>query len=222
MKIQAWQDVLEKIEQAAKTADRNPKDIQLLAVSKTFPLPDIQTLFAAGQKAFGENYAQELQEKAQALPEAEWHFIGPIQSNKTKIIATHASWVHSVDRVNILQRLSRQRPSHLPPLNICLQVNVSGETTKSGVSSDALLSLAHAAQYPNLHLRGLMCIAEASQDQARVRAQFAMLRQLFDKLNQEGLELDTLSMGMSSDLDLAILEGSTIVRVGSAIFGARK
>lgn len=219
--IQAWQNVLAKIAQAAAKAQRQPKDVQLLAVSKTFPLSAIQTLFAAGQKAFGENYAQELQMKALALPEAEWHFIGPIQSNKTKIIATHASWVHSVDRISILQRLSRHRPHNLPPLNICLQVNVSQEATKSGVSLEDLSALAYAMQYPNLRLRGLMCIPEASSDPAKLRTQFANLRHAFDLLNQAGFQLDTLSMGMSSDFDMAICEGATMVRVGAAIFGAR-
>lgn len=219
--IQSWQNVLAKIARAAVKKGRFPKDVQLLAVSKTFPLSAIQILFAAGQKAFGESYAQELQRKAQALPEAEWHFIGPIQSNKAKIIATHASWVHSVDRISILQRLSKLRPSELPPLNICLQVNVSQEATKSGVSLKDLSALACAMQYPNLRLRGLMCIPEASADQANLRTQFAHLRHAFDLLNQAGFALDTLSMGMSNDFDMAICEGATMVRVGAAIFGAR-
>lgn len=220
-KIKAWQNVLKKMAHTAENAGRDPKEIRLLAVSKNFPLVDIQTLFTAGQQAFGESYAQELQAKAQALPEAEWHFIGPLQSNKTKIVAQYASWVHSVDRAIIAQRLASQRPTHLPPLNICLQVNISEEGTKQGVEVKELRALAKAVEHPNLRLRGLMGIAEATQDHAKLHIQFAMLREAFNELNKAGFKLDTLSMGMTNDLHIAIVEGSTMVRVGTAIFGVR-
>jgi pyridoxal phosphate enzyme (YggS family) len=183
---------------------------------------------AAGQLAFGENYLQEALDKiasvAQAQPDAavEWHFIGPIQSNKTRPIAASFAWVHTVERLKIAQRLSEQRPPELGPLNICLQVNISGEASKSGASPEELPALAReVAQLPNLRLRGLMAIPEPTTDVAEQRAAFARVRALFDALRAEGLELDTLSMGMSGDLAPAIAEGATIVRVGSAIFGKR-
>ena len=219
--VKARQAILEKIAHTARSAGRDPKEIQLLAVSKTFPLSCVQQLFATGQRAFGESYAQELQEKAQALPEAEWHFIGSLQTNKTRIVANYASWVHSVDRAIIAQRLASQRPEHLPSLNICLQVNISEKAPKKGILIKDLSSLAQAVQYTNLRLRGLMCIAETTQDRTKLRNQFAVLREAFNGLNQEGFNLDTLSMGMSNDLEIAIIEGATMVRVGSAIFGAR-
>jgi pyridoxal phosphate enzyme (YggS family) len=220
--VQAWQQVMNNIQNAAFQAQREPSHIALLAVSKTVPIAVIQQLFAAGQVAFGENYAQELQEKAPLLPQAQWHFIGPLQSNKTRIVAQWASWVHSVDRAKILQRLSSQRPAHFPRLNICLEVNVSGELSKGGVLPQALPDLARKAiQYPNLQLRGLMCIAEATRNKPTLHAQFALLRQLLDALNAQGFTLDTLSMGMTQDLDIAITEGATMVRVGRAIFGNR-
>ena len=221
--VQAWRHVLDKLGTAAKALQRDPSSIRLLAVSKTFPLADIQTLFAAGQHAFGENYAKELQEKATVLPQAEWHFIGPLQSNKTRIVAKYADWVHSVDRPSILQRLSIQRPAYLPDLNICLAVNVRDAISKNGVLPEALRCLAETAlQYHNLRLRGLMCIAEATSDALKLRAQFFTLYRLFDELNQTGFALDTLSMGMTNDLDIAIAAGANMVRVGTAIFGARK
>ena len=216
------------ITDAVKASERTRNDVQLLAVSKTFPAQAVQDAMAAGQLAFGENYLQEALDKiasvAQAQPDAavEWHFIGPIQSNKTRPIAASFAWVHTVERLKIAQRLSEQRPPELGPLNICLQVNISGEASKSGASPEELPALAReVAQLPNLRLRGLMAIPEPTTDVAEQRAAFARVRALFDALRAEGLELDTLSMGMSGDLAPAIAEGATIVRVGSAIFGKR-
>ena len=216
------------ITDAVKASERTRSDVQLLAVSKTFPAQAVQDAMAVGQLAFGENYLQEALDKiasvAQAQPDAavEWHFIGPIQSNKTRPIAASFAWVHTVERLKIAQRLSEQRPPELGPLNICLQVNISGEASKSGASPDELPALAReVAQLPNLRLRGLMAIPEPTTDVAEQRAAFARVRALFDALRAEGLELDTLSMGMSGDLAPAIAEGATIVRVGSAIFGKR-
>jgi pyridoxal phosphate enzyme (YggS family) len=216
------------ITDAVKASERARNDVQLLAVSKTFPAQAVLDAMAAGQLAFGENYLQEALDKiasvAQAQPDAavEWHFIGPIQSNKTRPIAASFAWVHTVERLKIAQRLSEQRPPELGPLNICLQVNISGEASKSGASPEELPALAsEVAQLPNLRLRGLMAIPEPTTDVAEQRAAFARVRALFDALRAEGLALDTLSMGMSGDLAPAIAEGATIVRVGSAIFGKR-
>jgi pyridoxal phosphate enzyme (YggS family) len=213
---------------AAQAANRPMSSVQLLAVSKTFPMEAVLDAIAAGQRAFGENYLQEGVEKiaavARAQPDAglEWHFIGPIQSNKTRPIATNFAWVHTVERLKIAQRLSEQRPPELGPLNICLQVNISGEATKSGATATELPELARqVAALPNLRLRGLMAIPEPQTDPALQRAAFARLRQFADGLRADGLEIDTLSMGMSGDMASAILEGATIVRVGSAIFGSR-
>lgn len=216
------------ITDAVKASERTRSDVQLLAVSKTFPAQAVLDAMAAGQLAFGENYLQEALDKiasvAQAQPDAavEWHFIGPIQSNKTRPIAASFAWVHTVERLKIAQRLSEQRPAELGPLNICLQVNISGEASKSGASPEELPVLAReVAQLPNLRLRGLMAIPEPTTDIAEQRAAFTRVRALFDALRAEGLALDTLSMGMSGDLAPAIAEGATIVRVGSAIFGKR-
>ena len=216
------------ITDAVKASERARNDVQLLAVSKTFPAQAVLDAMAVGQLAFGENYLQEALDKiasvAQAQPDAavEWHFIGPIQSNKTRPIAASFAWVHTVERLKIAQRLSEQRPPELGPLNICLQVNISGEASKSGASPEELPALAReVAQLPNLRLRGLMAIPEPTTDVAEQRAAFARVRALFDALRAEGLEMDTLSMGMSGDLAPAIAEGATIVRVGSAIFGKR-
>lgn len=216
------------ISDAVKASERTRSDVQLLAVSKTFPAQAVLDAMAAGQLAFGENYLQEALDKiasvAQAQPDAavEWHFIGPIQSNKTRPIAASFAWVHTVERLKIAQRLSEQRPPELGPLNICLQVNISGEASKSGASPDELPALAReVAQLPNLRLRGLMAIPEPTTDVAEQRTAFARVRALFDALRADGLALDTLSMGMSGDLAPAIAEGATIVRVGSAIFGKR-
>ena len=216
------------ITDAVKASERTRSEVQLLAVSKTFPAQAVLDAMATGQLAFGENYLQEALDKiasvAQAQPDAavEWHFIGPIQSNKTRPIAASFAWVHTVERLKIAQRLSEQRPPELGPLNICLQVNISGEASKSGASPEELPALAReVAQLPNLRLRGLMAIPEPTTDVAEQRAAFARVRALFDALRADGLALDTLSMGMSGDLAPAIAEGATIVRVGSAIFGKR-
>jgi pyridoxal phosphate enzyme (YggS family) len=201
--------------------DRDPATVGLLAVSKTQPAAAIREAAAGGIRDFGENYLQEALDKQAELSDLSlaWHFIGPIQSNKTKSIAEHFDWVHSVDRLKIAQRLSDQRPAELPPLNICLQVNVSGEASKSGCAPEELLQLAQAvAAMPQLRLRGLMCIPAPSEDPAEQRAAFARLRALRDELP---LTLDTLSMGMSQDLEAAIAEGATWVRIGTALFGAR-
>lgn len=211
----------ERIRAAAQASGRDLDHIGLLAVSKTKPAAAVREAYAAGIRDFGENYLQEALEKQAELSELPliWHFIGPIQSNKTKPIAEHFAWVHSVDRLKIAQRLSEQRPADLPPLNICLQVNVSAEDSKSGCAPAELAALAQAvSQLPNLRLRGLMAIPEPTDDVAAQRAAFARLRELRDGLP---LPLDTLSMGMSHDLDAAIAEGATWVRIGTALFGAR-
>lgn len=216
--------VQERIQQACVTAARNPFSVRLLAVSKTFPASQVAEAFAAGQSAFGENYIQEAVEKITALAHLplEWHCIGPIQSNKTRLVAEHFDWVHSVDRLKIAQRLSEQRPDNFAPLNICLQINIDGGPTKSGVAPEEALALALAVyQLPRLRLRGIMTIPEPSGDFASASKAHREARTLFDSLCQSGLALDTMSMGMSADLEAAIAEGSTMVRVGSAIFGGR-
>ncbi len=222
------QAVRERIAQAARAVSREPHDVTLLAVSKTFDAGYVAAALAAGQGAFGENYLQEALDKMAALralqPDAAvaWHFIGPIQSNKTRPIAEHFDWVHSVDREKIAQRLSEQRPPGLPPLNVCVQVNVSNEASKSGAAMDEAAAIARAAAaLPRLRLRGLMAIPEPGDDVQQQRADFRRVRELFDALRAEGLPLDTLSMGMSGDLEAAVAEGATIVRVGTAIFGQR-
>lgn len=220
----ALQAVRERIARAAMQCGRVPTSIALLAVSKTFGPDRIRAAYVGGQRAFGESYTQEALTKIAALPDLvlEWHFIGPVQSNKTKPIAQHFAWVHGVDRAIIAQRLSEQRPADLPPLNICLQVNVSGETSKRGVAPAQLAALARAvAPLPRIRLRGLMAIPAPTEDTLQQRAAFCVVRALFLQLNAQGFALDTLSIGMSDDLEAAIAEGATIVRVGSAIFGAR-
>ena len=210
-----------RIREAAQASGRVPEDVRLLAVSKTKPAAALREAFACGQHDFGENYLQEALAKQAELGDLDivWHFIGPIQSNKTKPLAEHFAWVHSVDRLKIAERLSAQRPAQLPPLNICLQVNVSLEPSKSGCHPDELPALAAAvAALPNLRLRGLMAIPEPTTDVSAQHAAFACLRTLRDSLP---LGLDTLSMGMSDDLEAAIAEGATWVRIGSALFGAR-
>ena len=210
-----------RIREAAQAVGRDPAGIRLLAVSKTQPAEAIRAAYACGQGDFGENYLQEALGKQQELTDLPlcWHFIGPIQSNKTKAIAEHFAWVHSVDRLKIAQRLAEQRPAELPPLNVCLQVNVSGEASKSGCAPQDLPALAAAvAALPHLRLRGLMAIPEPTDDPAEQRAAFARLRELQARLPYE---LDTLSMGMSHDLESAIAEGATWVRIGTALFGAR-
>lgn len=213
-----------RIADAAVAAGRDPAMLRLLAVSKTWPADSVREAAAAGQRAFGENYVQEGAAKVDELAGLglEWHFIGPLQSNKTRLVANRFSWVHSVDRLKIAERLSGQRDVHLPPLEVCIQVNVSGEASKSGVAPPDLPELARAvAALPRLRLRGLMAIPEPTPDVALQRARFASLRAMRDELNAAGLALDTLSMGMSDDLEAAIAEGSTLVRVGTAIFGSR-
>lgn len=212
------------IAQAAHSAQRRVEDVALLAVSKTFPAAAVRDAYSAGQHVFGENYVQEALDKIAALRDLplEWHFIGPVQSNKTRAIAENFAWVHGVDRLKIAERLSAQRPPNMPPLNVCIQVNVSGEDSKSGVTPAEAFELAQAvAQLPQLKLRGLMAIPAPVAGLAEQRLPFALLRELMRQLNAQGLQLDTLSMGMSYDLEAAVLEGATIVRVGTAIFGVR-
>lgn len=218
------QAVHDRMEAACRTAGRRVADVSLLAVSKTFPATAIAEAFRAGQRAFGENYIQEGVEKIAALRDLpiEWHCIGPIQSNKTRLVAENFDWVHTVERLKIAQRLSEQRPLDKAPLQVCIQVNVDGGANKSGVPPDEALALAkQVALLPGLRLRGIMCIPEPAPDLIASIALLTRVRALFDALNQEGLALDTLSMGMSADLDAAIQAGSTLVRVGSAIFGGR-
>lgn len=216
--------VLTRIEGAASQASRRSDEITLIAVSKTKPAEAIEAAAACGLQHFGENYLQEALEKIETLHELDltWHFIGPIQSNKTRPIAEHFDWVHSVDRLKIAQRLSDQRPAHLGPLNICLQVNISNEDTKSGVSADQAPELAKAiTTLPNIRLRGVMAIPKPSDDPAEQAAAFEKVVTLFNILRHTNPELDTLSMGMSQDLEAAIAAGSTMVRIGTDIFGAR-
>ncbi len=222
------QTVQDRIRHACAVAQRGVEQVTLLAVSKTQTPEAVAQAVAAGQRDFGENYVQEGVEKILALRELlpeqplSWHCIGPLQSNKTRLVAEHFDWVQSVDRLKIAQRLSEQRPAGLARLQVCLQVNVDGGANKSGVSPAELPALAQAvAQLPGLRLRGLMCIPEPAESVAAQRVAFDQARALFDDLNRQGLALDTLSMGMSDDLDAAIASGSTLVRVGRAIFGDR-
>jgi pyridoxal phosphate enzyme (YggS family) len=212
----------ERIAAACLAAHRPADSVDLLAVSKTFPAAAVRAAHAAGQTAFGESYLQEALAKQAELADLplEWHFIGPVQSNKTRPIAEHFAWVHGIDRLKIAHRLSEARPAGLPALNVCIQVNVSAEASKHGVAPDQALALARQVQcLPGLSLRGFMAIPRETADPGAQRAQFATLRRLLDEA--AGLGLDTLSMGMSGDLEAAIMEGATIVRVGSAIFGRR-
>ena len=229
--------VRERIAAACRQHGRDPATVTLLAVSKTFPLEAVCEALRAGQTAFGENYVQEGVDKIRTLQQwrdqppaeglapavvAQWHCIGPLQSNKTRPVAEHFDWVHSVDRLKIAQRLSEQRPPGMAPLQVCIQVNVDGGPNKSGVTPDEAPALAHAvAALPRLQLRGLMCIPEPAESFEQACEVFGRARRLFDRLRGEGLDLDTLSMGMSADLEAAIASGSTLVRVGTAIFGAR-
>ena len=220
------QQVHAHIAQACAAAERPVSAVTLLCVSKTQTADAVRAAFEAGERSFGENYVQEGIDKIATLADLRsritWHLIGPLQSNKTRVVAEHFDWVHSVDRLKIAQRLSEQRPVHLPPLQICLQVNISGEASKSGLMPDELPQVAQAvSQLPRLQLRGLMSIPEPAESEAQQRAPHAALRELFHALNQTGLALDTLSMGMTADMNAAILEGATVVRVGTAIFGAR-
>ena len=218
------QTLRERIAAACIVAGRKPAAVHLLAVSKTFDAQAVAQAFAAGQTAFGENYIQEAVQKIVELRTLalQWHCIGPIQSNKTKLVAEHFDWVHTVDRLKIAQRLSEQRPAHLAPLQVCIQVNVDGGASKSGVLPEEALALAQqVAALPHLRLRGVMSIPEPAPDFEAACAVFAKVKAVFDNLNAAGLALDTLSMGMSADLEAAIASGSTMVRVGTAIFGGR-
>lgn len=221
------QAVIQRIAKAAAASGRSADDITLLAVSKTWPASAVSEAFVAGQRAFGENYVQEGVEKVLALRatgaiDLFWHFIGPLQSNKTRQIAEHFDWVHSLDRLKIAERLAAQRPAGALPLNVCIQVNISGEASKSGCLPADTRDLAHAvAALPGLKLRGLMAIPEPAEDFEQQREPFLRVKALFEQLQQEGMPVDTLSMGMSHDLEAAISAGATIVRVGTAIFGQR-
>jgi pyridoxal phosphate enzyme (YggS family) len=217
------QRVQTRIQSACLAAGRDPASVRLLVVSKTFGPEAVREAYAAGQRAFGENYIQEGVDKIQALKDlsVEWHCIGPIQSNKTRLVAEHFDWVHSIDRLKTAERLSAQRPPNLAPLQVCIQVNLDGGENKSGVAPDQALALAQAvAELPNLQLRGIMTIPEPGDD-AATHAVHAHAHAVWQALQSEGLALDTLSMGMTADLEIAVQEGSTMVRVGTAIFGRR-
>lgn len=212
------------LRQAAIDAGRNPGDVRLLAVSKKQSVDKIREAAAAGQRDFGENIVQEGLEKIRALAGCDlaWHFIGRLQSNKTRVVAENFDWVHTIDKLKTARRLSEQRPAGMPPLNVCVQVNVDDEATKSGVAPDGLPALAAAcADLPNLKFRGLMCLPAIREGFDEQRVPFAALRKMRDKLRQHGIETDTLSMGMTADFRAAVFEGATIVRVGTAIFGER-
>lgn len=218
--------VRSRINAACSRLGRSTDSIRLLAVSKTFPAEAVREAFDAGQRCFGENYVQEAIDKIQALDalrgEIEWHLIGPLQSNKTRVVAEHFDWVQTVDRLKIAQRLSEQRPDHLPPLQVLVQVNTSGEDTKSGVDPTEALTLAQqVAALPRLTLRGVMALPAPTPDPQAQAAALAQVRVVFDQLKAAGLPIDTLSMGMSGDLEAAVEQGSTMVRVGTAIFGHR-
>lgn len=220
---------LETIEQTSLCANRPPNSVQLLAVSKTKPVSDIVLAYKAGQRQFGENYVQEGVEKIQILQELspkyqdiQWHFIGPLQSNKSALVAEHFDWVQSIDRLKIASRLSQQRPADKGPLQVCIQLNISAEKSKSGITAEELPALAeHIAALPKLTLRGIMAIPAASEDEQQQVAAFTQLRNLFTQLQARYPQVDTLSMGMSGDLQSAIKSGSTMVRLGTAIFGHR-
>ncbi|WP_434926821.1 YggS family pyridoxal phosphate-dependent enzyme [Shewanella sp. HL-SH2] len=215
-----------RMNQAAQKCSRSPSEIKLLAVSKTKPISDIIEAYQAGQRLFGENYVQEGEQKIiamqQAYPDIEWHFIGPLQSNKTKIVAEHFDWMHTLSREKTAKRLNDQRPAQKAPLQVCIQVNISQEDTKSGIDAQAVIELAkQISQMPNLSLRGVMAIPTATDDVNVQQAEFSQLKQIYQQLQQQFEGIDTLSMGMSGDLDMAIANGSTMVRIGSAIFGDR-
>ncbi len=219
------ENIKQKIQQAALACKRAPEQITLIAVSKTYPASDIQELFEYGQLHFGENYVQEWLHKRHELQHLpiQWHFIGPIQSNKIKHIAPHAHWVHAIDHLKTAQKLSQYRAVTGSDLNVCIQINISGETSKHGIPPEDVIALAQEVQkLPHLNLRGLMCIAEETTDQQTLTLQFAKMQSLLHQLQTQYPHMDTLSMGMSSDLELAIAHGATHVRIGTAIFGARQ
>jgi hypothetical protein len=221
----AWQDVVARIGRAARACGRDPAGVRLVAVSKTFPAEAIRAVYALGQRDFGENYVQEAAAKMASLSDLagiEWHLIGPLQSNKAGMAASRFAWVQTVDRAKIAARLSAMRPADMPPLSVCIQVNASGEKSKSGVAPGEVVDLARlVAGLPRLRLRGIMGIPEPTADAGLRRAQFRDLRDCFEECRATGPPVDTLSMGMSADLEDAIAEGATLVRVGTSIFGAR-
>lgn len=221
----AWQALRSRIDAAATAAGRSGASIRLLAVSKSFPAEAVRAAYALGQRAFGENYVQEAVTKITTLadlPDVEWHLIGPLQGNKARIAAERCAWVQTIDRPEIAERLSAARGTDVPPLDVCIQINISGERTKSGAMPEAALTLArNVARLPRLRCRGFMGVAEPTADVARQRTQFRVLRQVFDNARIDGLPLDTLSMGMSDDFEAAIAEGATMVRVGTGLFGKR-
>ncbi len=221
--------IKEQIASHARQTGRQPEQIKLLAVSKTKPAEAIQAAYQAGQRLFGESYVQEAVTKVQYLKnipdyaDIEWHFIGPLQSNKTRLVAENFDWIHSIEREKIAQRLNEQRPAHLPALNICIQVNISGEQTKSGITADEVFGLAGIiSNFPRLKLRGLMTIAENTDDPNIVRDNFLQMQELYNRLKNQYPSVDTLSMGMTDDMAVAIECGSTMVRIGTAIFGSRE
>lgn len=220
-----YQQVQQRILKACQQSQRDPAEVELLAVSKTKPASMVQECYQQGQRQFGENYLQDAMEKIPALAALDnihWHFIGPLQSNKTRAVAENFDWLATLEREKIARRLSEQRPPEKAPLNVLIQVNISGEEQKSGVSPDNIAELANIiGTLPGLKLRGLMCIPEATRDEQELRGQFRQMKLLFDELGQQYPDVDTLSMGMSGDLELAIAEGATQVRIGTDIFGAR-
>lgn len=217
--------VEKEIAQAAEAAGRLKESVRLVAVGKTFPAADIRELYAAGQRDFGENYIQEWYEKTETLadlPDIVWHVIGDVQSNKTRYVAERAHWVHTVSRLKTAQRLSAQRPSEMPPLQVCIEVNIAGEAAKHGVKPEEAVALAmEVAELPNIRVRGLMCVAKADSSDEELRAQFQTMQRLLAEVNAAGVAADVLSMGMSADMAPAVACGATHVRVGSAIFGKR-
>lgn len=222
--IERWQSTRQQVAAAAAACGRDPDDILILAVSKTFPLTAVEAAWQASARDFGENYVQEAVDKIQAcsLPEVTWHFIGPLQSNKTRQVAEHFAWVHTVDRLKIARRLHEQRPAEAPPLQICLQVNISADPNKAGLAPEDVLPLAaELASLDRLTLRGLMTIPALEQTEAELSRDFAHMQSLYEQLRAEHRQVDTLSMGMSDDLALAIAHGSTCVRIGRGIFGPR-
>lgn len=222
---QNYQVVLSAIDEAVQQSGRLKGSVHLVAVSKTFPAQDIREVYAAGQRDFGENYIQEWYDKTETLADLSgivWHVIGDVQSNKTKYVAERAHWLHTISRLKIAQRISQQRPSEMPPLQVCIEVNIANETAKHGVKPEEAVALAlDVSKLPNLKVRGLMCVAKADSSDDELRAQFHTMRQLLADLNAAGVTADVLSMGMSGDMNIAIECGATHVRVGSAIFGQR-